>query len=170
LNWADDPVGYRDKPTVDTDYGVAIEVWTGGRGEDECPLPETDDVFANPTSGKEYGYLLFGGIEWRVTSDLQVKSDVTTVTLGGITTEMTQWGRGPYNVVLKDATTAGRLLDPFSKDPHYHFERTPVAPPDATPGSEAVELAVASIFTSPNYYYGPTTADVAPAQPSTSGS
>jgi len=165
----------RDEPNVDTEFGVAIEVWTGGRAEEDCPPPETDDVFTNPGSGRQYGYLLFGGIEWWVSSDLQVQADVTTVTLSGITIPMVHWGRGPYNVVALDAAnTPGRLLTPFGKDPHYHLERTPISPPEVTPGAEPVELAVASIFTGTDYYFGgpggqPPT-DVAPDQPSGSGS
>jgi len=171
LNWADDPVGLRDKVDVDTEFGVAIEVWTAGRGEDDCPTPVTDSILSGSGgSGRQYGYLLFGGIEWYPSSDIAVTADVTTVTLSGITIPMTQWGRGPYNVVATNSSgTPGRLLTPFSKEPHMHLERTPVAPPEDTPGSDPAALAVASIFTAPHYYFGGPSAapaaDVAPAQP-----
>lgn len=171
LNYAADSVGFRDKEAVDADYGVAIEVWTGGRAEDECPLPTTDDIFLNPGSGRSYGYLLFGGTEWRVSSDIVVQADVATLTLSGITIVMSQWGRGPYNVVATDASnTPGRLLTPLNDEQHFHLERTPIAPPDETPdGCDPVELAISTIFQDPDFYYGGPSGEpaaaVAPAQP-----
>jgi hypothetical protein len=174
LNALDEPVGFRDTKEVDDEFGVAIEVWTGGRSEDDCPLPESDDVFDNPNqSGRQYGYVLFGGTEWRVSSDFNITSDVNTITLSGITIEMTHWGRGPYNVIDVDgAGTAGRLLTPFANDQHVHVERTPITPPEPTPGNDPVELAIQSVFVGPPYYYGgaggAAASDVAPDQPVTS--
>lgn len=176
LNYADVPVGFRDRKEVDDEYGAALEIWTAGKSEDDCPEQLTDDIFDNPdASGRSYGYLLFGGIEWRISSDIVVQADLTTVTLSGITMPLTHWGRGPYNVVATDSDhTPGRLLEPMAPDQHYHLERTPIAPPDVTPGSEPVALAVASIFTGPPWYFGgpggEASVDVAPAQPSGSGS
>jgi hypothetical protein len=170
LNWDDEPVGFRDQKDVDADYGVAIEVWTGGRADEECPVQDTDDIFQNPGSGKSYGYLLFGGVEWRISSDINITADVTTITVSGITIAMGQWGRGPYNVVATDASnTPGRLLDPLNADQHLYLERTPIAPPTSTPGDEPVALAVSSIFQNPDYYFGgpvgAPAAAVAPEQP-----
>lgn len=174
LNYADEPVGFRDSANVDSDYGVAIEIWTSGRSDEDCPPPLTDDILTSPTSGRSYGYFLFGAVEWTITSDLAITADVTTVTLSGMTVVMTGWGRGPYNVVEASAGVAGRLLHPFTKDPHIHVERTPIAPPAETPGSEPVALAVASVFTGSDYYYGGpggvAPVEVAPAQPAVSGS
>lgn len=172
LNWNAESVGFRDKEEVDSDYGVAIEVWTGGRADDECPPQTTDDIFANPGSGKSYGYLLFGGTEWRVSSDIVVQADVTTMTVSGITVVMSQWGRGPYNVVATDAlNTPGRLLTPLDAEQHFHLERTPIAPPEVTVenGCDPVPLAIADVFTDPDFYFGgpggAPAAAVAPAQP-----
>lgn len=167
LDYNDVPVGFRDQPNVDDEYGAALEVWTAGRSDDDCPVPTTDAGLGSPGSGRSYGYFLFGGKEWRISSDLVVQSDVTTVTVSGITIPMTGWGVGPYNVVERSAGVAGRLLDPFTKDPHYHLERTKVPPPAETPG--AVPLAVTSVFTGVNYYYGGPAGEppvtTAPAQP-----
>ena len=176
LNYAGDPVGFRDKEEVDADYGVAIEVWTGGRSDDDCPSPEDDDIFSTQVgSGLNYGYLLFAGTEWRISSDIVVQADVATLTLSGITVPMTQWGRGPYNVVPIDANlTPGRLLEPMASDQHYHLERTPTPPPDATATNDPVPLEIATIFTDPDFYFGgpggAAAADIAPDQPSDSGS
>lgn len=172
LDWADEAVGYRDAKDVTSDYGVALEVWTGGRAEEDCPLPDTDAIFSAGGSGKKYGYFLIGGKEFSV-GDINISGDVATLTSSGISIPMTQWGRGPYNVVgLDGSNTPGRLLTPMGVDQHYHWERTPIAPPPVTDG--AVPLAVSSIFTPPNYYFGAAGGvpgiDVAPDQPGTSGS
>lgn len=170
LNYADEAVGYRDQKDIIADYGAALEVWTGGRAAEDCPTPDTDSIFSSPTSGKEYGYFLIGGKEFQL-GDINISSDVATLTLSGISIPMTQWGRGPYNVVAIDGSnTPGRLLTPMGVDQHYNWERTPIEPPEATDG--AVPLAVASIFQNPDYYFGgpgaAPAADVAPDQPTTS--
>jgi len=169
LDYAGNPVGVRDKSTVDPNYGVAFEVWTGGRASTDCPAVTNDDgVFTSGGTGKSYGYLLFGVIEIAVTSDIKISADLQTITLSGITTPMTQWGRGPYNVVDVGANQAGRLLTPFPSDPHIHIERTPVPPPAYTESGEPTSLEIASIFTPPNYYFGgpagQAACSVAPAQ------
>lgn len=169
LDWNDKPNGFRDQEEVEADYGVALEIWTGGRAEDDCPIPDDDTVFSAGGSGKQYGYLLLGTTEYTL-GDIEIGAQVSTLTLSGITIAMPQWGRGPYNVAATDAAgTPGRLLAPTSAKEHITMFRTPVAPPEPTAGSEPEALAVASIFTDEDYYFGgPAGApavDVAPDQP-----
>jgi hypothetical protein len=173
LNFADDPTGYRDQKDIESDFGVALEVWTSGRADTDCPsAPDTDDIFANPGSGRQYGYFLIGGTEF-MQGDINISADVATLTLSGISVPMSLWGQGPYNVVPADTSnTPRRLLQPMGQTQHYHWERTPIPPPDVTPG--AVPLAVSSIFTAPDFYFGgpagAPAAEVAPDQPASSGS
>lgn len=162
-------VGLRDRAEVESDYGVAIEIWTGGRADDDCPTPTGDDIFANPTSGKSYGYLLVFGTEFQV-GDLEIGASVATFTLTGISFEAPQWGRGPYNVVPIDGDgTPGRLLFPIAEDQHFSIQRTSVAPPEITPGSECCPLDITGVFADPDFYFGgpadEPAADVAPPQP-----
>ena len=170
VDYDGNPVGYRDRKSVESDFGIALEVWTGGKSDDDCPAPSGDDIFANPTSGKSYGYLLTWGTEWTL-GDLEIKADVADFTLSGISFAGPQWGRGPWNVVPIDSSgTAGRLITPTDDDQHYVFQRTSIAPPDATPGSEGCELDIAGTFTDPDFYFGGSgpgedAADVAPDQP-----
>lgn len=168
LDYNDESVGFRDQKSVDGDYGVALEIWTGGRSDDDCPIPAEDSIFSNSGTGKKYGYLLVGGTEW-MPGDLSISAAVATFTLSGISVAMPQWGKGPWNVAALDANnTPGRLLEPLNDESHYTFFRTPIEPPDATPEQEAQELEIASIFTAPNYYFGgpgnAPAADVAPDQ------
>lgn len=159
-------IGIRDQEDVDADYGVAIEVWTGGKSDDDCPAPSLDDIFSMGSSGRKHGYFLLGATEFTL-GDIPIGSQVSTFTLSGITIPMLHWGRGPYNVAGIDATgTPGRLLVPTSKKEHFTVFRTPVAPPEPTDG--AVPLAISSLFQAPDYYFGgpggAPAADVAPEQ------
>jgi hypothetical protein len=171
LDYNDNTIGYKDATNVDEDYGVALEIWTGGKGADDCPTPTTDSIFSTATSGLQYGYFLFGGVEW-VMGNITIAAQVATFTLTGRTIPMPQWGCGPYNVqAINAGGTPGRLLVPCGQDEHYTAFRTPVAPPDATDG--AVPLAISSLFNNylspPVFYYGGPSgappAAIAPEQP-----
>lgn len=168
LDYNGDSVGFRDQTEV-SDYGVALEIWTGGRADDDCPVPEEDGIFttaASGASGKKYGYLLIGAYEWTV-GDINVTAGVSTLMLSGISLAMPQWGRGPYNVAaIDDKGTPGRLLAPLNDDSHYTFFRTSVEPPEPTPGHEPVALEISTVFVDPDFYFGgpagAPAADVAP--------
>lgn len=168
LNHAGKAVGIRDKREIESDYGVAIEIWAGGKAGDDCPTPEDDDIFDAAGSGKEYGYLLTFGTEFKL-GDIEIAASVANFTLTGISFAAPQWGRGPWNVVDTDGNgTAGRLLTPITNDQHYALQRTPIAPPAVTPGEEPCPLAIKSKFIAPNFYFGgpdgEPAASVAPAQ------
>ncbi|UYL88130.1 major tail protein [Gordonia phage Evaa] len=154
LDWDDVPVGFRDQAEVEGDYGVALEIWTGGKADDDCPTPTTDSIFSAASSGRKYGYLLLGGTEWTM-GNIEIGAQVSTLTLTGISIAMPQWGRGPWNVAALDAAgTPGRLLQPTSAKEHITMFRTPVAPPEVTPGAQPCPLAIASLFTAPDFYFG----------------
>jgi hypothetical protein len=36
LDYDNSPIGFQDSEFVDADYGVALEIWTGGRADDDC--------------------------------------------------------------------------------------------------------------------------------------
>lgn len=166
VDYRDLPIGLRDRAEVNSDYGVALEIWTGGAGDDDCPIPTDDDIFSMAGSGKQYGYFLLGGKEFTM-SGVQIGAQVSTFTLSGITLAMPQWGRGPYNVAGTDAAgTPGRMLAPTGKKEHITLFRTPVPPPAPTGGARP--LAIAGKFVAPDYYFGgpagEPSADIAPNQ------
>ena len=156
LDYNGDSVGFQDATDV-SEYGVALEVWTGGRSDDDCPVPADDLIFttsASGSTGKKYGYILIGAHEWTV-GDISVTAGVSTLMLSGISMEMPQWGRGPYNVAaIDDKGTPGRLLSPVGDDSHYTFFRTSVEPPAITEGHEPVALEISTVFVAPDYYFG----------------
>lgn len=155
LDGNDEVVGFRDDKKIESDFGVAFELWTSGKSADDCPdIPETDAILTATGSGRKYGYFLFGGTEW-VPGDITISAAVATLTLTGRTIALPHWGRGPYNVTTANGLpggTAVRLLDPTSKTEHLTVFRTPLAPPAATDG--AVALGTSTVFTATNYYYG----------------
>lgn len=167
-DYDDNPVGFRDRKRVESDYGLAIEIWTGGAADDDCQVPTDDSIFTQAGSGKKYGYLLFFAKEFQL-GNIRVAAEIANFTLTGITMPGTLWGRGPWNVAAIDSdNTAGRLLEPLDNDQHYALFRTPIAPPDATPGAEPAALEISTKFVAPDYYYGgpgnAPAADVAPSQ------
>lgn len=166
VDWDDMPIGFRDQPEVESDYGVALEIWTGGKADDDCPAPLTDAIFSAPASGRKYGYFLTSGTEFTL-GDVEIGASVSNFTLSGISFAMPQWGRGPWNVAATDALgTPGRLLTPTSEKEHLTVFRTPVAPPEPT--GACCPLDILGAFEAPNFYFGgpasAPAADVAPAQ------
>lgn len=165
------PVGFRDQKEIESEYGIALELWTAGKMEEDCAdIPTSDAALTDTSSGRSYGYFLFGGTEW-TPGDITIGATVSTFTLTGRTIALPAWGRGPYNVTTDDGTAAGdpiRLVAPTSKKEHLTVFRTYLEPPEPTTGSEPVALATNTIFTAPNYYYGgPASepeADTAPPQ------
>lgn len=162
------PVGFRDQKDVETDYGIAIELWTAGKSDDDCPEPPTDDDYLDaPGTGRSYGYFLFGATEW-IPGDLTIGATVSTFTLTGRTIPMPAWGMGPYNVQPALNGSPRRLIHATTKKEHLTAFRTSIAPPDETAGTEPVALATSAVFTGVNYYYGGPASEppiaVAPAQ------
>lgn len=169
LDWEGNPVGFRDQREVEADFGVALELWAGGRAGTDCPLPTDDSIFASAGTGRNYGYILTFGTEF-VLGDIEIAASVANFVLTGISFAAPQWGRGPYNVVPTDASnTPGRLLTPLGQDQQLVILRTPVAPPEPTPGEECCPLAIDGVFEAPDYYFGgpagEPAADIAPDQP-----
>jgi len=154
LDWDGNAVGFRDQRRVESDYGTAVELWAGGKAATDCPVPTDDSIFTAGGSGRFYGYLLTFGTEW-VPGDIEVSASVSNFTLTGISFAGPQWGLGPWNVVAADAdNTPRRLLNPISADQHLVNMRTPVPPPDSTPGDECCPLAITTQFSGTNYYFG----------------
>lgn len=154
LDLADLPVGYRDDPDIETDYGIMLEIWTSGKDDEDCTdIPTTDDDLADTGTGKSYGYFMFGGTEW-LPGDIKISAAVSTFTLTGRTIAVPYWGHGPYNVQPALDGSPRRLITPTGSKEHLTVFRTPIAPPDPTPGVEPVALAVADLFNGTNYYYG----------------
>lgn len=157
-DWEGNDIGYSDQKEVPSDRGVAIEIWSGVGSEEACEVPTTDDILNGAAGGSSlpYGYTLFVVKEAQL-AGVEIGAKVSTFTINAITVNATRWGRGPYNVMLSDADTPGRLLKPIKKGQHYRMFKTVVAPPEAS--DDCCPLIL------PTPYYGETAAATAPAQP-----
>lgn len=154
LDALDLPAGFRDQREIESDFGIALELWTAGRSDEDCAdIPTSDAILADDDSGRSFGYFLFGGTEW-TPGDITIGATVSSFTLTGRTIAMPHWGLGPYNVTLDENGDPRRLVSPTSKKEHLTVFRTRLAPPDETPGTEPVALATSALFTGSNYYYG----------------
>ncbi|WP_280186017.1 MULTISPECIES: hypothetical protein [Nocardia] len=158
-SWDGKDIGFSDRKDIPQDRGVALELWTGVGSDDECDVPEDDDVFSAVGGVSKYGYFLLPAVkEWALGGDLEIGAQVSTFTLTGRTNAGTRWGRGPYNVMATDAdNTPGRLLTPIKKDQHLRVFETTVAPPE--PSTDCCPL----VLTMP--YFGETAVAVADEQP-----
>lgn len=158
LNYAGDSVGFETCRKIASSTAVVMELWTGIYSESTCNVPANDTVFTQAqTSGEEFGYLIFGVKEWVLNGGLEIGAQVSTFTFQGITMDISEWGRGPYNVVaINAAKTAGRLLTPVGQScdgvSDVHMEVTPIAPPAVTEG--CCSLDITHLFSGGIYYYG----------------
>jgi hypothetical protein len=122
--------GFRGRGNISSP-GVALETWS---------LVDTDDCDGdNPP----YGYFLLPRIVKGKIGDATLNDGKMDCILTGTTRNKSQWGTGPYDVVMDAATptpAAGPLADAIDPDDHFHWDVVTVPPPD-TNACGAVALA-----------------------------
>lgn len=139
LDYANKPVGFRSAKSVKVSGGAAVEIWAG-TGADDCAIPVDDTALEGAASAERFGYFLSPFIKEGTIGDIEIGASVMNLTVKGITAAAPMWGKGPYDVVAKDATNAaGRLLEPFGME-HLHVQSTTIAPPAVTAGAVALTL------------------------------
>lgn len=130
MNHAGDAVGIRIGAAVNTN--VALETWSD--------IPGT----ACGEDGKSYGYFCLPWVKDGRLGDFSLENALANFTITGRTERNSQWGKGPYDVVLNapvlPATepVPGPLLTVIAGDQHLHMEPTAVAPPAVTHGAVAL--------------------------------
>lgn len=103
----------------------ALEVWSDAMGNAGCE--EGEEV--------PYGYLLWPFLQGARVGDYTIENGAVTFSVTGILTkDGTQWGVGPYDVILDENGDPGPLTDPLTSTQHQYTVRTLVAPPDVTDG------------------------------------
>ena len=122
-------VGFR-QPEGGTVDSFAMELWTGVPGEDCAP---GEDAL--------YGYMLLPFVIGNTLGDITVENGNTTFTATAHTRGGGNWDVGPYDVVPTDAeNTPGRLDQPIGAGEHLVLRTTPIEPPPAVCGAQAMPV------------------------------
>ena len=139
-----DAAGILQQTGGNDDAGVALEVWIGTGGGDDCVVPESDDIFDTVQSGEkawEGWYLLLPWVRGGVLGDFTINgTDSADITITGYTGAGPRWGRGPYEVVAGANGEAQRLLAPIPARTHSLMQHTTVAPPENTAGPQELTI------------------------------
>jgi len=117
-------VGFRMSGGVPILGGWALEVWSDLGGQ-AC------------AGGRSYGYFLLPFLRGGKLGDFTVENGAASFSVTSSTREGSQWGVGPYDVVMggtEQAPVAGPLLTEIAPQDHFHLQTTVVAPPAETAG------------------------------------
>lgn len=124
LDGQGEAVGFRTREgSVDT-VNFALEGWTRISGADAC----------GPTGAANFGYVLYPWVIEGVTGDLTLENGLANFTVTARTRNRSQWGTGPYDVVLDSGGLPSPLLVPIADGDHRHLQLTGVAPPTPSCG------------------------------------
>lgn len=124
-------VGFQTTATTFATASFALEVWSGiGK-----------DPYGTPCSGEDtlYGYTLLPWLVEGSTGEMVIENGAANLTITAITSNGTQWGEGPYDVVKTSLGAASPLLEPLDTDVHRHQQWTEVAPPAAVAGCQTLD-------------------------------
>lgn len=105
-----------------------LEVWLG-----------TSDEVCGPGNAPYYGYILLPFTQdGKLTESITVTNDTITYTFAGRTRKGTQWGVGPYDVLLNSLLLPAPLPTPISTDTHFLDLITQLPPPEPDCGCLAL--------------------------------
>lgn len=118
-------VGFR-KQCGNSETRFALEVWTDTTGE------------ACTGGAKPYGYFLWPLVTNAVWGDYTIENGAVQMTFTASAFCNSPWGVGPYDVVLDAMAAPGPLLSAITSADLFHFQETPVPPPAAVCGLQAL--------------------------------
>lgn len=125
------PIGFGTDTDVYATANFAMELWTNvDRANAACSGGST-----------RYGYLLLPWLVEGALGDLTIENGPVSFTINAITSGGNDWGVGPYDVMLDNASAPSPLLDPIPANRHRHLQLTSLAPPDAACGYQSLVLA-----------------------------
>lgn len=105
-----------------------LEVWTN-----------LADAACSP-SGARYGYLLLPFLKEGTVGDITIENGPMNFTVNAITAAGTEWGVGPYDVVLDSAGNPSPLLTALPATRHRQWMLTQLAPPEASCGCQPLVI------------------------------
>lgn len=139
-----DSAGLLTQTGGNEEAGVALELWAGIGGGDDCEVPDDDSIFDTVGAGEqpfEGWYLLLPWVRGGILGDFTINgTDAAEITITGYTGSGAHWGQGPYDVVAGSDGKAGRLIAPIPAKTHSLMQRTTVRPPENTNGAVPLTL------------------------------
>jgi hypothetical protein len=106
----------------------ALEVWLG-TAQEACP----------PNNAPYYGYILLPfTVDGKLTESITIANDLITYTFAGRTRTGTDWGVGPYDVMLDGGGLPAPLPTAISTNTHYLDLITQLPPPEPDCGCLAL--------------------------------
>ena len=119
--------GYSEEEGSAANVNFALEGWT-----------RLSNTGIACTGGTEYGYVLFPWVVEGTVGDITFQNDTVSFVVNARTRGASQWGTGPYNIDLSDATgtlnNPIRMLTPIGSLQHYRMFTTRLAPPTSACG------------------------------------
>lgn len=142
VDGASDVVGLLQQTGANESTGVALELWAGTGGGDDCEVPTNDSLLTDASEAPFEGwYMLLPWVRGGVLGDLTINgTDAAEITVSAYTGSGAHWGQGPYNVVAGANGKPGRLLAPIPARTHMLLQRTTVKPPAVTAGATTLAL------------------------------
>lgn len=124
-----DAIGIRVNSGITLDdSGFALELWSS------VPVAACD-----ASGGASYGYFLIPFVQGGTLGDVTIENGAINFTLSGASSkDGSEWGVGPYDVVMDASDQPGPLIEPIDDKDHLHLQLTTVAPPTPSCGAIAV--------------------------------
>lgn len=124
-------VGFQTTTDTFATASFALEIWTGIGKDPSGALCTGEDTL--------YGYLLLPWLVEGATGEITIENGAANLTVNAITSNGSQWGQGPYDVVKTALGAPSPLLEALPSTAHRLMQWTEVAPPAAVAGCQALD-------------------------------
>ncbi len=124
-----DAIGFATDSDSYATAKFALEVWTNLAGDAACDV-----------NGERFGYLLLPFLKEGTFGEVTIENGPVNFTVNTITKEGTQWGVGPYDVILDVDGNPSPLLSAIPSTRHRQWMLTRLAPPAASCGCQALVI------------------------------
>lgn len=123
-----DAIGFATDSDTYASAKFALEVWTN-LADAECDA-----------DGPRYGYLLLPFLKEGTVGDITIENGPLSFTVNAITAPGTEWGVGPYDVIVDADGNPSPLLSALPATRHRQWMLTRLAPPDASCGCQPLVI------------------------------
>lgn len=126
------PIGFATDTDTYASASFALEVWTN--------IAKSQGA-ACGVGGRRYGYLLLPWLLEGTIGDFTIANAEISFTITSITSSGSDWGVGPYDVLVDRNGLPSPLLEPIPPTRHRALMFTSLAPPEPVCGYQELVLA-----------------------------